>query len=1159
MLPRVPPILRRCMPAVLLGAAAVSPADGTTGADRAEDARSTPQYGRDVRPILSERCFRCHGPDAAAREANLRLDVRAEATAPRRGGAAVVPGAPQESLLLERVHASDPELRMPPPDVGPALSPDELDVFERWISDGATYEEHWAYRSPRPAALPPAGPRARNEVDAFVQAALAERGLEPAARAEPRRLLRRVRYALTGLPPDAPELEAFDTELAARGLDAALDAAVERALGSDAYAEHWARRWLDVARYADTHGYHLDNERSMWPYRDWVIEAFGRNLPYDRFVLEQMAGDLLPDATVDTRIATGFHRCNPTTAEGGLIDAEYLAKYAFDRVETTATVFLGTTLGCARCHDHKFDPFTQEEYYALYSFFDDVRGAASDGNALAPEPTLRVAKGANADELARLEREAELAADELAIPRPDLDRAQLEVERAEREALERRFPRIRVLEAVDASDEPLVADANGRLSVGETVLDTDSWTLRLEAPANGLSALLLELGVGEDGKPGRSESGNLLVGELSLTSRGDHGARTEHALFAAIADFAQDGFPLSASLDGDDETGWAFAPEMDRGHLGVFAVSPPVEPGAARELELTLAFRSPHRQHLPSALALRSAREPGFAPPELGAWERTAQVEAAEREPDTSLLDTPIPDGIAWEAADVPATGEALTLGDAVGVTFLRRTLTLREPAELVVAFGSDDGLEIRVDGEVVHRNDTDRGFTRDADRVVLELAAGPHELLATVSNSGGPSAFGARLVSVRPADFDPLRAAALLTGDPAAPSARLQRAFRSAQDPAQRELYERAEESAAALEAFEAELPLALVLEQKPEPTPTFVLERGSYAHPGREVASDVPQLFGGLEPDAPRDRLGLARWLTSEANPLFERVFVNWIWQAHFGRGLVATPEDFGSQGAWPSHPDLLDWLCVRFRESGFDVAWLHRTILGSATWRQSSRADPRALAEDPENLLLARGPRVRLEAEELRDSVLAWSGLLVERTGGPPVRPSQPEGVWEAVAYPSSNTATYVPDAGEALHRRSLYTFWKRTAPPPNLVTFDAPTREACVMRRESTSTPLQALVLWNDEQVVEAARALAALVAGEVGTTAEQRAAHAFERVTSRSPDSDELDLVVELFEAQLEHFAGEPDAAAALAGEPELAAWTIVAGALFSLDEALHRG
>jgi hypothetical protein len=422
----------------------------------------------------------------------------------------------------------------------------------------------------------------------------------------------------------------------------------------------------------------------------------------------------------------------------------------------------------------------------------------------------------------------------------------------------------------------------------------------------------------------------------------------------------------------------------------------------------------------------------------------------------------------------------------------------------------------------------------------------------------------------VRPADFDPARAAALFEAAPGKASPRLAQEFRIGQDPELRALYDAERAAREALEEFEASLPLALVIEQASEPKPTFVLERGSYEHPGAPVESDVPQVFGGLPAEATRDRLGLARWIVSEANPLFARVFVNWVWQAHFGRGLVATPEDFGSQGAWPSHPELLDWLAVRFRESGFDVRELHRTILRSATWRQSNRRRPELADRDPDNVLLARGPRLRLDAEEVRDSALRWSGLLVEQLGGPSVKPYQPEGIWEAVAYTSSNTANYERDMGDALYRRSVYTFWKRTAPPPNMAVFDAPTRESCVLRRETTNTPLQALTLWNDEPFVEAARALAARMLREGGTDPTRRAAFGLQLVTSREPTAEELELLTGLAREQARHFADQPEAARALLevgasppptdlSAPELAAWTIVASALLNLDEVLHRG
>jgi hypothetical protein len=801
-------------------------------------------FSREIRPILAEKCFACHGPDEVAREADLRLDSSESAFADRGGYAVVVPGNAEASELWLRV--SDEADPMPPRQAGEPLTEAERALFKRWIEEGAPWSEHWAYRPPERRAPPVLEGESwvRDPLDRWVLARLEQEGLAPAAEAEPAALLRRASFVLTGLPPSLDELD----RLLADEEPLAYERALERLLASPRYGEHMARFWLDAARYGDTHGFHFDNERSLWRWRDWVIEAFNTNKPFDEFALEQLAGDLLPEPTLEQLIATGFNRCNPTTGEGGLIDAEYLAKYASDRVNTVATVFLGSTLGCAACHDHKYDPFTQREFYGLFAYFHSFAEEANDQNALAPPPAIAAPTRAQAGRLAEL----------------------------------------------DAT----LADLKQRLF----------------APLEGLQA----------------------------------------------------------------QRGYALAP--------LFALA---QSGAALAVE---------------------------------------------------------PDGALLVSGDNPERGAPWSDWPAL--------------------------------------------MTEHA-RVAAERAA------------------------------------------------------------------------------LVASIPESMITRERTPPRATHVLRRGQYDLPGEEVAPGVPAVLPPLPPNTPANRLGLARWLTDPHHPLTARVTVNRLWQQAFGRGLVDTPEDFGTRGAFPSHPELLDELALDFAEGGFDVKGLLRRLVTSAAFRQSSAVDAETLAHDPENRLLARAPRPRLDGEELRDQALLVAGLLVEEVGGPSVKPYQPGDLWKVVAYPTSNTASFVQDQGTKLYRRSLYTFWKRTAPPPALALFDAPTREFCSVRRARTNTPLQALALLNDVQLVEAARALATRLLLEEHDD-RTRLERGFRALTARRPDTAELELLLAVLAEHRAAYAVDPAAAreliavgdsepdAALAPE-ELAAWTLVANLLLNLDEALTRG
>jgi len=777
-------------------------------------------YNRDIRPILSENCFGCHGPDEHDRKAGLRLDAPQPDASPTDSGlAAIVRGRPEESELIARVFAADPDVVMPPPESHKALSAEQKEILRRWIAEGAGYEPHWAYLAPLRPDVPPVRDDVwpKNDIDRFILARLEKEGLAPAPEADRLTLIRRLCLDLTGLPPTRAEAEAFRADPAPD----AYERLVDRLLDSPRYGERMAVDWLDAARYADTNGYQVDRDREHWAWRDWVIGAFNANMPFDRFTIEQLAGDLLPDATRDQRIATGFHRNHMLNEEGGIIAAEFLAEATADRVETTATVWLGQTFNCTRCHNHKFDPFTQRDFYALKAFFHSVN---------------------------------------------------------------------------------------------------------------------------ESGK------GN---------------------------------------------------------------------------------FRAHFRNNAPPYLRLIS--------PEQEA--RLAELRAA--------------------------VGEA-----------------------------------------------------------AKQLAAA---------------------------------AAAAQPADPPADPVAL----------AKRELEKRKQ----AVVKFELTIPTALVMEELPKPRQTFVLMRGDYTAPGEEVTADTPAILPAMAEGLPRNRLGLARWLVAPENPLTARVTVNRLWQSFFGAGLVATVEDFGSQGAQPSHPDLLDWLAVEFRESGWNVKRLVRLLVTSAAYRQQSAIPPVLRGRDPLNRLLARGPRFRLQAEFIRDQALAASGLLRPEIGGPSVKPYHPAGLYEqVVAQGNKEKTSYRQGSGPDLHRRSLYTYWKRSVPHPSMLAFDAPFRETCTVKRSRTNTPMQALALMNDPTFVEAAEFLAARMIREGGAGAADRIAHGFWLVLARPPQPREAALLAASLERFRAEFAAAPadadlllavgdasaDEALPAIDAAERAAYAVVASLLLCRDEAVTR-
>jgi len=1017
-------------------------------------------FNRDVRPILSDNCFSCHGADAGGRKADLRLDLREAATAERDGLRAIFPGELAKSELWRRVTSGDPDEVMPPPKSHKTLTDAQKETLRDWIESGAAYERHWAFVPPAPVEPPEVEDEdwPINEIDRFVLARLEAESLSPSPEAPPEILLRRLALDLTGLPPSPEEVDAFVAETIRdrKGPNlpqSAIRKAVDRLLASPHFGEHLAVAWLDAARYADTNGYFGDKPRQMWLWRDWVVSAFNDNLPFDRFTIEQLAGDLLPGATVSQRIATGFNRNHMANNESGSIDEEFRVEYVVDRVDTTMATWQGLTAGCAQCHDHKFDPISQREFYGLFAFFNNV-----------PEQGL-----IRADDPPPV----------LAVPSPEQER--------ERERLAAE------VKAARESFEPLRTSLFPAMEAWER---TASGSL----PAAPEPAVFHEPFEGGLGTPAVAR-GTPFEFEQGLRGTGASFDATRH---------------VEVDLSGFDP---------DRAWTVGFWVK------AEKSLGCPLSLIEAEGDRRGLEVIIQKGR---------------VQVNLVHRWSDS--------------AVEVITSG-AMGSGDwhhlAVVYDGSRRASGLR-----VLVDGEDMPLEVRRDrltGTIANREplrlgrrDSGLGFYGHLDEVRIV----PSEVEEKVVRDWGR---GERLggILARPAEKRSERDREILLDDfighHAGDDVRRARA--------------RLKTAVAGEKALLEEIPTVLVMEEMKTPRPAHVLERGLYDQPRERVEPHAPVAVAPWPRGAPLNRLGFAQWLLAEENPLTARVAVNRLWAHCFGEGLVRTPEDFGSQGEPPTHPELLDWLAVRFLESGWDVKALLREIVMSRTYRQSSvfvRRDGEAF--DPENRLLARGPSGRLSAEMLRDQALAVSGLLVPKIGGPSVKPYQPPGLWEAVSYDGEER--YVADNGEGLWRRSLYTYVKRQAPPPSLLNFDGPTREKCTIRRGRTSTPLQALQLLNDETHVEAARVLADRVLRQPGDDVD-RLRSLWRRVLLREAENAEIATLSGLLGRQRDRFRDDTTAADSLLsvgaaergagpGSPEHAAWTVVAQAVLNLDETLTK-
>lgn len=1029
-------------------------------------------FNDDIRPLLSEYCFACHGPDSAGRKADLRLDQREAAMA----GGAVIPGDAEASELIARITTDDPDLVMPPADSGKSLTAEEKRQLAQWIQEGAKYQKHWAFLKPVRPEVPVTNDSsgwAAGAIDHFVQSRMGEQGLSPNPPAEPYVLARRAALDITGLPPTPEMLQSLMNDSS----DDAWSDYVARLLQSPHAGEHRARFWLDAARYGDTHGMHVDNYREIWPYRDWVINAFNDNMPFDRFVVEQIAGDLLPQPTQEQLIATGFSRCNITTSEGGAIPAELDVRYMVDRVETTSTVFLGLTAGCAVCHDHKYDPISQREFYQLGAFFNNTTTPAMDGNQKDTPPVVAL---------------------------PD------EQYQAEWGQLLQYREQLRTQLASRTSDV------------------SAWWPQRETAMTHPVSAqdLILSLPLTE------SDQENVALPQTARWAETHPGGRRgmrfgdKGRLTAELPEFQTDS-SLSISF-------WYRTPD--------------------RVMSMTLMD---HTSKTPETTDKDGKKVPG----QIIGWVITANTQG----------------------------GLTIILHDGQG-NQIRGKLPGEDPLQprswqhVCVRYSggrSTSSITILVGGR--------QRVLRNANEELIEAVTVPQGTLRLATRLPTAGLSDVRLFNRWLTDDE----VQLLSRD-----FHLQQLTASGQswnelDPAAQQLaglYHRVvkdDDYAGTLREFAtsqqrrdfiySRSTTTLVMQERSEAPRAWVLERGEYDQQREEVAPAIPAVLSftgsgfspeGGAPSGTASRLDLARWLTHPDHPLTARVMVNRLWQSIFGVGLVKTSEDFGVMGERPSHPELLDWLAVEFVESGWDVNHILQLILTSSTYQQNGRVTAEQLEMDAENRLLSRGPRIRLDAEVVRDQALAVSGLLRRTIGGPSVKPYQPAGLWKVVAITGSNTRVFEKDSGDALYRRSVYSFWKRTSPPPSMAAFNAPTREQCTVRRERTNTPMQALVLLNDPQFVESARHLAANAIRREQDAAA-RAGWVLMTALSRPADAEDINELTQAATQFRRRFEQNPEAAQKLisigdsvADEnleiAELAAWTMVASVVMNRDDFINK-
>jgi hypothetical protein len=1025
------------------------------------------EYNRDIRPILAENCFACHGPDSASRKAGLRLDQRDAALKAE----VLVPGKPDDSEVVHRVFSTKRKEMMPPPSSKKQLTQAQKELLKRWVAEGAAYQAHWSLIAPTRPPLPEVTDKkwARNPIDLFILAKLEAAGLRPAPEADRHTLARRLSLDLLGLPPKPEDVAEFVND---KSPDA-YEKYVDRLLTSPHWGEHRGRYWLDAARYADTHGIHFDNYREIWAYRDWVINAFNRNLPFDQFTVEQLAGDLLPNRTLDQQVATGFNRCNITTNEGGVIPEEYLVLYTRDRTETVSAVWMGLTANCAVCHDHKYDPLPMRDFYSMSAYFNNTTQGAMDGNVRDTPPIITVP----------------LASDR---------------------------PRWNAL----AKD---LADLRGRIAARkqESRPAFDQWLAGADVeqvveriPTQGLQLhALLSEGAGDAVQV--NVHGNSRLVNLATGTRWAEGRVAPKALAL------KSGSNIAIKGVGDFEKDQGFS-------YGVWVKAP--------------------RRGLTGALAARMDNTKQYRGWDLWIENDRVGTHIVNRWPDDALKvtsKTPLQPN-RWYHVFVTYDGSGMAAGVKVYLD------GVAQPVD-VFTDKLKNTIRTEVPFKVGQRHTTEKltGAMLQDLRLYSRALSGPE--VEQIAKATRAASLLAKVTDKRtPQETDELFDGWLVGMD---------------------QPYRDLNSKLTALQQEETALrsrgTVAHVMTERPGEPTAYLLYRGDYDKRRDQLKAATPPALPPMPGDLPHNRLGFARWLLRPEHPLTARVTVNRFWQEVFGTGIVRTTGDFGVSGELPSHPELLDWLAVEFRESGWDMKKLFKLMVTSSTYRQSTAITKDRLEKDPQNRLLSRGPRYRLDAEMLRDYALAASGLIVRKIGGPSVKPYQPDGVWEAVAMIGSNTRDYRRDGGDKLYRRSMYTFWKRGAPPASMEIFNAPTRETCTVRRERTNTPLQALATLNDPQFVEAARFLAERALRQGGEKCESRLEFIARRLLCRPLRAEEIGVLRDELNDLLAYYRGHAADAQKLIAVGEsradpsldaatLAGWTMLVNQMMNLDEVLNK-
>jgi len=1198
-------------------------------------AQRTVNFERDIQPIFETHCYQCHGPKQ--QKGGLSLHDKSKALEGGDEGPPFETGKSEESRLIERVAALDELEAMPPKGKGKRLTPEQVGILRAWIDQGLDWpdsprtqgkaialSDHWAFKKPERSKLPDVKNTGwvRNSIDQFILARLEREGLGPAPEADRATLIRRLSLDLIGLPPELEEVDAF---LADSRPDA-YERLVERLLDSPHYGERWGRRWLDRARYADTNGYEKDRERSIWPYRDWVIQAINRDMPFDQFTVEQLAGDLLPNPTRSQKIATGFHRNTMTNEEGGIDVEEFRFASVVDRVATTGAVWLGLTIQCAQCHTHKYDPITQREYYQFFSFLNN-----------ADEPELEVPSA----EITAKRRQLEKRIQALSASRE---------RRLEESDPGRTWSPLQPVEARSQRGATLATQPDGSIQVTGSIPDTDTYELVFEVGQGGLSALRIEALADPSGKsrgPGLTPHGNFVLSEVRAELRSDRPRSESEAgnasktltLMSARADFAQTGFEANQVIDGKSDTGWAIddgSGGLNKKRILTFSLREPISTSGAERLVLTLDQAHGNRHQLgrfrvlglPSTPVVASANAGSGIEARLEDWESGARsqtrwhrlrptrlvsakhatltllqdlsVLATGDKPNNDVyeVDIPVPeDGLSairlevLPDASLPAHGPGraplFSVGDFL-LTEVKLTAfsgvdeTSGRPVKLAEA--SEDYSEpkrpaaLAIDG-IPDTGWTIKGRTGEPHAAVFVLnekldgsnvgrlritlhQEGIHQMTIGRFRLSATSAPGPIRASAHPGEIEDLLATP--RGKRSAREQSVLKEYYLGQAPELADLNQE-------IKSLQKKMPIqptTLVMQEraKEHARKTHIHKRGEFLKVGEEVQPGLPAVLPPLPSNVVADRLGLARWLVSEDNPLVGRVVINQVWQSFFGRGIVATVDDFGTRGEPPTHPELLDWLATEFPRRGWSMKGMHRLIVTSATYRQDSRVTSEKLARDPKNEWLARGPRFRVDAEVVRDIALRASGLLNAKVGGPSVFPPQPDGV-TSLAY---GQVAWRTSTGPDRYRRGLYTYTKRTAPYAAFTLMDAPTSETTCVRRERSNTPLQALTLLNDTVFVEAARALAERTLNQVDLDEKEKLRHSFRLCLTREPTESEIGRLAQFLRHQEERFERDRPRAAEVVGAnavesekartrlPQFAAWTTLARALLNLDETISK-